>query len=120
MSLINYVVFLGCCLVISGLLAGLATCRIRAVARKQGGRSPGRGLEKWLAARLPVIAWQKLVPGPSLDGNPVFWRKWYRAKPSPVMRLVWALYWALGRGLGRDRGAEPRPRAAAIGIPSRR
>jgi ABC-type transport system involved in multi-copper enzyme maturation permease subunit len=95
-SLINYVEFLGCCLVISGFLAGLATCRIRAVARKQAGRSPGRRLDRWLAARLPVVAWQKLLPGPSLDGNPVFWREWYRAKPSPVMQLIWALYGALG------------------------
>ena len=45
---------------------------------------------------VPVLPWHRLLPGPTLDGNPVFWREWYRSKPSPFMWLAWALYWALG------------------------
>ena len=95
-SLTNYLAFLGSCLVISGFLVGMATLRIRVVARNQAGRSSTERRLRWLADRVPVLAWQKLLPGPSLDGNPVFWREWYRSKPSPVMRLVWMLYGALG------------------------
>jgi ABC-type transport system involved in multi-copper enzyme maturation permease subunit len=36
------------------------------------------------------------LPGPSLDGNPVFWGEWCRSKPSRFMRLAWKLYGALG------------------------
>lgn len=31
-------------------------------------------------------------PGPSLDGNPVLWREWHRARPSRLARAVWWLY----------------------------
>jgi ABC-type transport system involved in multi-copper enzyme maturation permease subunit len=95
-GLTTYLVFLGSCLLISAILAALSTCRIRAVAQKQAGRSPVGRPRRSLVARLPVLAWQRLIPGPSLDGNPVFWREWYRSKPSPFMRLAWSIYVALG------------------------
>jgi ABC-type transport system involved in multi-copper enzyme maturation permease subunit len=95
-GLTNYVVFLGFCLGLSGMLAVLATCRIRAVVQNQAGRSQaGRG-RRLFAVRLPAVPWQNWLPGPSLDGNPVFWREWCRSKPSPFMRLTWTLYEALG------------------------
>lgn len=35
--------------------------------------------------------WDRL-PRPSLDGNPVLWREWHRARPSRIAGRVWALY----------------------------
>jgi len=95
-SLLSYVVYLGCCLGISGIFTGLATWRLRAVAKKQADRSPMRKGRGWLGAWLPVLRWQRFFPGPSLDGNPVLWREWYRSQPSTVMRLAWGLYGAIG------------------------
>ena len=95
-SLLSYVVFLGCCLGISGIFTSLATWRLRPVAQKHADRTPARKGRGWLGARLPVLPWQRFIPGPTLDGNPVFWREWYRSKPSKAMRLAWGLYAAVG------------------------
>jgi ABC-type Na+ efflux pump permease subunit len=95
-SMTSCLAVLGSYLGISGMFMALATCRIRAVAQKQAGPSPARQGRWRIAARMPVLAWGRLVPGPSLDGNPVFWRDWYRSKPSRIMRVAWALYWAFG------------------------
>jgi C-terminal processing protease CtpA/Prc/ABC-type transport system involved in multi-copper enzyme maturation permease subunit len=92
----RYFGFLSACLASSACLAAVATCRIRAVARAQGGRGPIKRRRFSLAIRLPKPAWLKSLPGPTLDGNPVFWREWHRAKPSPIMRLVWIVYSGLG------------------------
>jgi ABC-type transport system involved in multi-copper enzyme maturation permease subunit len=86
--------FLAGCLIISGLLAALATMRIRAVAQRRFNRRPARARRPWFAAR--TARPHSLLPGPSLDGNPVFWREWYRSKPSRFMRVVWMLYWGMG------------------------
>jgi ABC-type transport system involved in multi-copper enzyme maturation permease subunit len=92
----RHLVFLACCLSISCILAGLATYRIRAVARTRGKRRKIRAGRGWLSSRfLKPDLWRRL-PGPSLDGNPVFWREWYRSKPSPLMRVVWVLYSTMG------------------------
>jgi ABC-type transport system involved in multi-copper enzyme maturation permease subunit len=40
-----------------------------------------------------------LVPGASLDGNPVLWREWRRRDASKWPRVVWALYAFLSVGL---------------------
>ncbi len=91
----RYLGFLAGCLIISGMLASLATMRIRAVAQRRFDRRPARARRPWFAARTARPK-RSLIPGPSLDGNPVFWREWYRSKPSRFMRLVWMLYWAMG------------------------
>ena len=44
----------------------------------------------------PTLSWRPVLPGPSLDGNPVLWREWHRSKPSRLLRVVWMLYSALG------------------------
>jgi ABC-type transport system involved in multi-copper enzyme maturation permease subunit len=95
-GLTTYVGFLGSCLVVSGLLLGLATRRIRVVALKHLGhpeRKAHRGRfdryfqqPKWLASLLSL----------SLDGNPVLWREWYRSRPSRFLRLVWLFYSVFG------------------------
>src|SRR5262249_38926227 len=79
----QYFEFLGICLGVSGLLAGLATYRVRTVAGAHLGRRPKRAIRGLWIGKLP--SWTSLV-GPSLDGNPVFWREWRRAKPSRFMR----------------------------------
>ena len=94
-SLLSYLAFLAGCLIISGVLAGLATVRIRSVAQTRFDRRPTRTRRPWFAARTAKPS-RSLLPGPSLDGNPVFWREWYRAKPSRFMRLVWIVYWGMG------------------------
>jgi len=94
----DYLEFLAICLSISGILVALATYRIRAVASAHGTRRPNRLLRPLLAVRLPKLpSWPSFF-GPSLDGNPVFWREWFRAKPSWLMRLVWVAYGAMGLG----------------------
>ena len=88
--------FLGVCLLLSGLLVGLATLRIRGVALKQAGQSAAGPRRGWFALHLP--RWEGLprLPGPSLEGNPVLWREWHRSKPSRFLRVAWLLYSALG------------------------
>ena len=95
-SLPRHLVFLAVCLVISGGLVSLATFRIRAVTQSQGKRRAARAGRFRLSVRLPRPQWLSRLPGPSLDGNPVFWREWYRSKPSRMMRVVWVLYWSIG------------------------
>jgi ABC-type transport system involved in multi-copper enzyme maturation permease subunit len=89
----NYLVFLGGCLSVSGLLASLATLRIRTVVLRQAGRAAGKSR---LRRYLPSLPRLSLLPGPSLDGNPVLWREWHRSKPSRFLRVAWFLYSGLG------------------------
>jgi ABC-type transport system involved in multi-copper enzyme maturation permease subunit len=92
----SYLAFLGYCVGISGVFMAIATWKIRAVAQKQAGRSLARKDCGRLVAHLPDLAWQRLFPGPTLDGNPVFWREWYRSKPSKSMHMAWVLYGTFG------------------------
>jgi ABC-type transport system involved in multi-copper enzyme maturation permease subunit len=95
-SLPRFLGFLAVCLCVSGLLVGLATYRIRAVAQGRGKRRPARAGRRRFAGQLSRPRSRKWLPGPSLDGNPVFWREWYRAKPSRMMRVVWVMYSVMG------------------------
>jgi ABC-type transport system involved in multi-copper enzyme maturation permease subunit len=88
--------FLGVCVGLSAMLLALATLQIRAVALKHGSEPAASTARRWLAFRLPTLAWLPAFPGPSLDGNPVLWREWHRSRPSRFLRLVWLLYAALG------------------------
>ncbi len=94
-SLLSYLAFLALCLIASGILVCLATVRIRRVAQTRFDRRPARTRRPWFAART-FKPRRSLLPGPSLDGNPVFWREWYRSKPSRFMHLVWIVYWGMG------------------------
>jgi ABC-type transport system involved in multi-copper enzyme maturation permease subunit len=95
-SLPSYLVFLAVCLSISCILVALATYRIRAVVQARGKRRLTRAGSRWSPFRSLQARWWRGLPGPSLDGNPVFWREWYRSKPSPILRMVWVLYSAMG------------------------
>lgn len=91
-GLAEQAVFLAGTVVISAVLVGLAAYRIRPVALGQVSR-PARPSRRGLAAR--VVA---LVPGPSLDGNPVLWREWHRKRPSRWTGRFWTAY-AVASGL---------------------
>ncbi len=96
-SVTTYLAFLGGCLIISGLLSGLATLRIRQVAMMEAGRpdTRPRPRRRWLP-RILRPRWLPPLPGPSLDGNPVLWREWHRMRPSRMLRVAWVIYAALG------------------------
>jgi ABC-type transport system involved in multi-copper enzyme maturation permease subunit len=87
-SLIDQVVFLAGSLLISAALVAIAVARLRLVAL----REERPGARRW--------SWKNFIPrrvgrwvlGPSLDGNPVLWREWFRQRPSRWARAVWTLY----------------------------
>jgi ABC-type transport system involved in multi-copper enzyme maturation permease subunit len=95
-GVMTYLGFLGICLGLSALLLSLATVRIRGVALRQAGRPAAAAPRRWFARYFPTLSWRSMLPGPSLDGNPVLWREWHRSKPSRLSRVVWILYSALG------------------------
>jgi ABC-type transport system involved in multi-copper enzyme maturation permease subunit len=71
----------------SGVLTLLAVWRMRPVACR-GNVDDRKEPRFGLVARL-----KRWLPGPSLDGNPVFWREWHRSRPS---RWLLALLLLLG------------------------
>ena len=75
----------------SALLATAATWRIRAVVIQQAGRAdrPAEHRLGWLV---------RLLPSPSLDGNPVLWREWHGRRPSRWSVAVWGLFSVLSGG----------------------
>jgi ABC-type transport system involved in multi-copper enzyme maturation permease subunit len=83
----SYLKFLAGCLAASATLVALATARVRRVALQQAGRPAAGRRRRWLRAWLP---------SPSMDRNPVAWREWHRARPSPMMWIVRGLYGAAG------------------------
>ena len=79
------------------VLAAVAMTRLRHVEHRQDGRSSSESRVlpwSWNLNRL-----KGLVPGPSLDANPVLWREWHRRRPSVWARAVWSLYGAMAFGL---------------------
>jgi ABC-type transport system involved in multi-copper enzyme maturation permease subunit len=95
-GLMTYLGFLTICLGFSALFVSLATLRIRGVALTQAGRPAAGSPPGRFSRYVPTLSWWPSLPGPSLDGNPVLWREWHRAKPSRLSRVVWILYSALG------------------------
>jgi ABC-type transport system involved in multi-copper enzyme maturation permease subunit len=97
-AMTTYLAFLGGCLCASGMLVALAIARIRSVALKQAGQGGAKRQPRWarLGSWFSPPAWFPRLPGPSLDGNPIFWREWHRSRPSRFLRVVWVLYAALG------------------------
>ncbi len=77
----------------SAVLAVAATRRIRAVVVLQAGR--GKTTRGDLSHRIV-----RLLPSPSLDGNPVFWREWHRRRPSRWSIAVWGLFGLASAGFG--------------------
>jgi ABC-type transport system involved in multi-copper enzyme maturation permease subunit len=86
-------------LLASALLAAAATRRVRAVVIRQAGRGEAvrRAVRPAGARRGPLA---RLLPSPSLDGNPVLWREWHRRCPSRWSVAVWGLFGVLSCGFG--------------------
>lgn len=83
-------------LLTSALLAAASTWRIRAVVTRQAGQA-----DRAARARSgPFARLGRLLPSPSLDGNPVLWREWHRRRPSRWSVAVWGLYSVLAGGFG--------------------
>ncbi len=90
----TYVGFLTVSLLLSAVLLGLATARVRHVAMSQAGRPAAGGRRRrFRPFRRASRPW---LPGPSLDANPVAWREWHRARSSRMMWVAWGIYAALG------------------------
>jgi ABC-type transport system involved in multi-copper enzyme maturation permease subunit len=78
--------FLVLCLALSAVLAAVAAARLRPSAAKEP--DPSRR-----SAGLRLL--RRVLPGPSLDGNPVLWREWQVRRPSRWGLVLWWLYAAL-------------------------
>src|SRR3954471_19672714 len=89
-------------LLTSALLAAAATWRIRAVVIRPAGRGEAtrRAGHPAGARRGPLARLARLLPSPSLDGNPVLWREWHRRRPSRWSVAVWGLFRVLSLGFG--------------------
>src|SRR4051794_19031356 len=87
-------------LLTSALMATAATWRIRAVVIRQAGRgeATSRAEHPAGARRGPLARLARLLPAPSLDGNPVLWREWHRRRPSRWSVAVWGLFGVLSGG----------------------
>ncbi len=79
LTLGDYLGTFGSALGLSVLLVVLAVWRMRPVARKGivGEGRPSKRAGRGLLARMV-----RILPGPSLDGAPVFWREWHRTRAS--------------------------------------
>lgn len=117
--------FLGAAAMLSAVLIGLATLSIRSVVVRQAGRGarPRKSLLDPLA-RATAKLW-RLLPHPTLEGNPVLWREWHRIRPSGWTLSVWCVYVGaalLFSGLGvaaalsNDRPAMEGPGAVSNGM----
>ncbi len=89
-SILDMILFLVGCLVVSSLLVTLSVARVRPVYLRQANRVPKEIVdsrsEAWF--RREVRWW----PGPSLDANPVLWREWRRNRPGRIVRILWRIY----------------------------
>lgn len=100
MGLVAQARFCALGLLTSALLAAAATWRIRAVVIRQASREEAarRADHSAGACRGPLARLARLLPSPSLDGNPVLWREWHRRRPSRWSVAVWALFGVLSGG----------------------
>jgi ABC-type transport system involved in multi-copper enzyme maturation permease subunit len=78
------------CVLVAAALTALAIAKVRVVAARQAGRAP-RARRDRHGTGAPARG-ARLLPGPTLDGNPVLWREWHRRRPSRWTRTVWVLY----------------------------
>jgi ABC-type transport system involved in multi-copper enzyme maturation permease subunit len=78
--------FLGVTVLLALGLVLFAARWVRRVAVEQASR-PARVGRPGLAGRLVA-----LLPGPSLDANPIFWREWHRKRPSRWTGRLWTAY----------------------------
>jgi ABC-type transport system involved in multi-copper enzyme maturation permease subunit len=93
----DHLVFLGASLFVATALTVLATTQLRKVVADQHG--PASVVFRRFSIARAFDGLANLLPGPSLDGNPVLWREWHRRRPSRWARAVWLLYAVMTTGL---------------------
>ena len=99
-GLLDVAIFVVAALAISAGLLATTIARLRRFLlpaevgrRKRKFRIPAPGLRLVRAGMAAIRRWRERLPGPTLDGNPVLWREWHRARPSRMARIIWTLYW---------------------------
>jgi ABC-type transport system involved in multi-copper enzyme maturation permease subunit len=83
----DYVLFTLGCAGFSGAPVALATVLFRRAVLRQAAK-PAKSSQRWVLPDVTGV-FRDLVPGPSLDGNPVLWREWHRNQPSNWGRVIW-------------------------------
>ncbi len=78
----DYFGFFAAMLGASAALTALAIWRMRPVASR-GDVEDRKGPRLGIVGRLT-----RMLPGPSLDGNPVLWREWHRSRPSRWLMIL--------------------------------
>jgi len=114
-TLWTHATFLGLGVAASAVLVGVATWRMRRVVIRQlgqGDHASKRWRERWSTyaidperlgrwgrrlVRLHQL-YRRIVPGPSLDRNPVLWRECQRKRPSRWGLVLWGTYVVLCGG----------------------
>ena len=86
-SLWHYFAFLGGCLLLSAVLAGLSIWRMRSVIVGQADRPLENGVRN-----------RFLAFSPNLDENPALWYEWHRKRPTPWVRAMIRVYVGLALG----------------------
>jgi len=86
-STMDYLIFVLVMLTLAIALSALAIVKLRRVTIGHAGRRELR-IRNPLSSLARILA--TLLPGPTLDGNPVLWREWHRNRPSRLTRLLWA------------------------------
>jgi ABC-type transport system involved in multi-copper enzyme maturation permease subunit len=85
-GLVEQAKFAGVVLLLALALLLIADRSMRRVVLGQMARPARRARPSWVAR---LVA---LLPGPSLDGNPVLWREWHRKKPTRWTGRLWVAY----------------------------
>jgi ABC-type transport system involved in multi-copper enzyme maturation permease subunit len=93
----DFVAYLGGSVLVGAAFTAIAIIQLRRVAARQAGH-PRSGSNVFGRFR-PLGRLFRLLPGPSLDANPVLWREWHRRRPSRWAGAVWSLYAAMAIGL---------------------
>ncbi len=96
-NLWDFAAYLAISVIVSAALASVGAARLRPIAARDPGQ-PRRGARPREGSRI-LAQLLSLVPGPSLDANPVLWREWHRRRPSRWAGVVWSLYGVMTFGL---------------------
>jgi ABC-type transport system involved in multi-copper enzyme maturation permease subunit len=83
--------FLGQALGATTVMLILMSATLRPVMRSSLHRTT-RQHRRWEAFQTAWRGWFEKLPGPTLDGNAVLWREWWRGRMSWGGRIFWTLY----------------------------
>ncbi len=91
----DFLAFLAVTWGISAALALFAVSTLRRACLRESARRSGFWKPRWASALSSIFdpirrAYRRM--GPSLDGNPVYWREWHRNRPPIWARIVAILY----------------------------